>query len=297
MQAHGSTKFGAVGVMLSMMGGLGCAGSMTVTRTYTPEAATRVQSETFVPGAVVRGTDRVTLPAGARVEDQHIILPKTYTHHLAPGDVVEQDENGLVVGVRKAGNPPVEIHFVPGTGVSYDSDIVRGELADEDAAVPLEPSDGIEMHGNLEPDASIPGGGHVESQRATAALADGLVLFGLSYLSSVWVVTESKNPADRSLSIPVAGPWMDLSQRAQCVAPKLPTPPPIDPCMFETVARIALVVSGSAQGLGTLLTLIGLPTHSVVVEGPTQGSGGAESSRPRVVFAPLPNGAGVVGSF
>jgi hypothetical protein len=269
-----------------------------VTRTYTPDKAAGVQSEKFVPVAVVRGADRIALPAGARVEDGRIAMPRMYVHKLAPGDVIQQDEIGRIVAVRSGGNPPVVTRFVPGTAESpATSDEVRGELADDAAQVPLKPGDSIEMHGNLTPDDRLAGGDHVESKRATGPLIAGVVLFVLSYGPTLYVGAESSLPSDRVLEAPVVGPWIDLAGRPKCVPPMLPITPPIDPCTPETAARVGLVVSGSAQALATVLTLVGLPTHPEVVEGPPQEGAVGARSRPRLVFVPTLGGLAAMGTF
>jgi hypothetical protein len=37
---------------------------------------------------------------------------------------------------------------------------------------------------------------------------------------------------------------------------------PVDPCSVETVTRVGLGVAGVIEGLGTIFTLIGLPSRS-----------------------------------
>src|SRR5258708_5567083 len=91
------------------LGATGCAstGSVPVTRTYTPAVAADRQREGMVPIAVVRGSDRIALPAGARVDGGAIAMPRTHVHKLAPNDVIEADEEGRIVAVRSGGDPPV----------------------------------------------------------------------------------------------------------------------------------------------------------------------------------------------
>jgi hypothetical protein len=281
---------------LLFVGITGCAGTVEVTQTYTPAAAAGVQSDKFVPVAVVRDTGRMPLPAGARVEEGRVVLPRMYAHKLGPGDVVQEDEIGRIVAVRSPGNPPVVTRFVPGTAQSPPaSDEVRGELADDAAVLLLRPSDGVEMHGVLAPDDAIPGGGRVQSTRSTGALVAGVVLFTLSYGPSVYVGAQSPRAADRALEAPVVGPWMDMAQRPKCVAPASPVALPIDPCIMETASRIGLAVSGSVQDLGFLLTLVGLPSHSEIVEGGGRGVGAR--AKPHVVFVPTWGGAAAMGTF
>jgi hypothetical protein len=282
----------AAGLLLASAG---CAGPVEVARIYTPDAAEQLQREKMVAVAVVRGGDRVALPRGARIEDHKVVLPHAHVHKLAPGDVIEQDELGRIVAVRSAGDPPIVTHFVPGTARSPStSDEVRGELADDGAAIVLADGDGVEMRGRLSPDESVSGVGRVESTRATGALVGGLVLLALSYAPSAYVGAQASSDHDRTLEIPVAGPWMDLAQRPACVPPVTQFKSPIDPCIMETGARIALVTSGSLQGLGALLTLWGLPSRSHLVEG---DDGGAARAKPHVAFVPTLTGITVAGSF
>jgi hypothetical protein len=278
--------------MTLLLGAAGCAGPVEVTRTYTAASAADRQREGMVPVAVVRGSDRVALPAGARVEGRGIVMPRTHVHRLAPGDVIEQDEEGRIVAVRSAGEPPIVTRFVPGTATSpASSDYVRGELAD-DAGIALGDSDAVEMRGTLSPDGAVSGATHVESTRATGALVTGLVLFGLSYIPSAYVGLQASDGYDKVLAIPVAGPWMDLAQRPACVEPTLPpgVKAPVDPCSLESAARGLLIASGAVQGLATILTVVGLPTHSEVKnEGPAE-PGSVARTRPQVAIVPTTAG-------
>jgi hypothetical protein len=280
---------------------LGCAGPVAVSRTYAPDTAERMQEHRMVPVALVRGDERLPLPQGARLDGQKVVLPHAHVHKLAPGDVIEQDEEGRIVAVRSAGEPPIVTRFVPGTAESpASSDVVRGELADDGGAIPLSPTDGVEMHGILSPDDAVSGVGHVESTRATGALVGGLVLLALSYGPSVYVGAQATPGYDRALSVPVAGPWLDLAQRPACVPPVTPYKSPIDPCLWETAARVALVTSGSVQGLGAILTLWGLPSHSRLVEGGDGSSRPPEQNEKRhvtVAVAPALGGLVLGGTF
>ncbi len=74
----------------------------------------------------------------------------------------------------------------------------------------------------------------------------------------------------------------------------MPAKPPVDPCTFETAARALLIVGGAAQGLGTILTLVGLPTHAEAAkDGPAVDPGAAGRSAPRVGVVPTPMGLSV----
>jgi hypothetical protein len=273
----------------------GCAGPVQVTRSYPAASAADRQREGMVPVAVVHGSDRVALPPGARVEGRGIVMPRTHVHKLAPGDVIEQDEAGRIVAVRSAGDPPIVTRFVPGTASSpAASDYVRGELAD-DAGIALGDSDAVVMRGALSSDGAISGAGQVETTRATGALVTGLLLFGLSYIPTAYVGLQASDAYDKVLAVPVAGPWMDLAQRPACVEPALPpgVKPPVDPCSLESLARSLLITSGAVQGLATILTVVGLPTHSEVKnEGPAE-PGSVARTRPLVAVLPTPSGFAV----
>ena len=265
-------------------------------------AAERVQDQNMVPVAVVRGGDRMPLPRGARIEGRAVVLPRAHVHKLAPGDVIEQDDLGRIVAVRSASEPPIVTRFVPGTATSPgDSDEVRGELADDGGALALAPGDGVEMRGVVTVDHPVSGVGHVESTRATGALLGGLVLLALSYGPSLYVGAQASADYDKTLAIPVAGPWIDLGQRPGCVEPVTPIKPPVDLCTLDTAARVALVTSGSLQGLGMVLTLWGLPSHSEWVEGDVPGAQSHDpSGKAHVAVLPSPGGVPSVvvsGSF
>jgi hypothetical protein len=273
----------------------GCAGSVEVTRTYTPSAAAEVQSDKFVPVAVMRGADRIPLPKDARVEDGRVVVRALYVHKLRPRDVIQEDSLGRIVAVR-SGAPPVVTHLVPGTAVSRSrSNEVRGQLVDNAATMALVRDDGVVMHGRLEADDALPDGGHIESSRSTGALIGGAVVFVLSYAPTLYIGAGSPRSSDRVLAVPIVGPWLDLANRPACVAPNLPVKVPIDLCIEETASRAALIASGSLQGLATVLTLIGLPSHTRVVEGVDRGVGAR--AKPRLAVVPTLGGALAVGTF
>ena len=77
-----------------------------------------------------------------------------------------------------------------------------------------------------------------------AFLHSGLWVFGLAYVPAVIVAAESSRHGDKSLYVPVAGPWIDLGSRGGCLAGSS--------CNNETVNKVLLVVDGIFQGLGAL---------------------------------------------
>ncbi len=79
-----------------------------------------------------------------------------------------------------------------------------------------------------------------------AMLRTGIFAFGVSYIPSVIVAAESYHSGDKSLYIPVAGPWMDLADRGTCGNLGQPS------CDTETAYKVLLVVDGIFQGIGAL---------------------------------------------
>jgi len=85
------------------------------------------------------------------------------------------------------------------------------------------------------------------------------------------------------------GPWLDLAKRPGCVEPVGASVSPVDPCLADNLVRAVIVTSGAVQGLGALLTIIGLPSHSNVVDGTDRGVG--------IRIVPMLGGAAAVGTF
>jgi hypothetical protein len=85
-----------------------------------------------------------------------------------------------------------------------------------------------------------------------AMVGSGVVIFGLSYLPVVVAGATSGLNADRTLFVPIAGPWIDLTQRPGCS--------PASTCNAENTAKVALVVDGIFQGIGVLTILGGFLT-------------------------------------
>jgi hypothetical protein len=233
---------GLVAALLGL-GSTGCAGAVDVTRTFTPNAASRISTDAMHPVAIVRGEERIALPPGSRVEvDRVLVAPR------------------VVRGVERPAH----------------------EIA-------LEPTDGIEMRGKVEPGEVIPGGGRVESSRATGWLGAGLVVTALSYAPTLYVGLTSSDPYDKALQIPFAGPWMDFLSRPACVPPNLPVALPVDPCMADKASRAAIVTSGAMQDLGALFVLVGLPASAHIVGDADHGVG--------LSVVPTSNGAKLIGTF
>ena len=73
-------------------------------------------------------------------------------------------------------------------------------------------------------------------------LRSGLFTLGASYVPALVVAIESDTQGDENLYVPVAGPWLDLSEREECDRD----------CGGENVNKALLVTSGVFQGLGAL---------------------------------------------
>lgn len=73
-------------------------------------------------------------------------------------------------------------------------------------------------------------------------LRSGLFTLGASYVPALAVAIESDAQGDENLYVPVAGPWLDLSEREDCDGD----------CGGENVNKALLVTSGVFQGLGAL---------------------------------------------
>jgi hypothetical protein len=80
-------------------------------------------------------------------------------------------------------------------------------------------------------------------------VGSGIAILALSYGPAVIVATTSGLGADRSLYVPLAGPWIDLTQRPGC--------PSGGSCDGETTSKVLLVTDGVFQGIGAITILGG----------------------------------------
>jgi hypothetical protein len=80
-------------------------------------------------------------------------------------------------------------------------------------------------------------------------IASGVFTLALPYFASVVVASQSTRQGDQYLYTPVAGPWLDLSNRDDC--------PHTGTCANEAAYRILLVANGVLQGFGALEILSG----------------------------------------
>jgi hypothetical protein len=87
--------------------------------------------------------------------------------------------------------------------------------------------------------------------RAGASLMlTGLLTFGASYAPAAYVANESSLSLDRKLTVPFAGPWMDLLSRPGCG--------PTGSCGGETAYEALLMFDGFFQVLSGIEVLAGL---------------------------------------
>jgi hypothetical protein len=77
-------------------------------------------------------------------------------------------------------------------------------------------------------------------------LHSGVFALGVPYVASVIVAASSDRSEDKSLYIPVAGPWMDFANRSGCGHEGEPS------CDKETAYKVLLIGSGILQGIGAL---------------------------------------------
>lgn len=112
-------------------------------------------------------------------------------------------------------------------------------------------------------------------------ITTGLVTFGLSYVPALVVAGTSTNSADHNLYIPVVGPWMDIANRQGCGGEGGPS------CTTETTNRVLIGVSGVFQGVGAVMTVLGLLTperHEIVTA--------AKADKPTLQISPASVGTG-----
>lgn len=115
--------------------------------------------------------------------------------------------------------------------------------------------------------------------------ATGALIFAGSYGASAIVAGTSDHPGAERLYVPVAGPWLALSDWGDC---------PIEEprCDENTTEKVLLVADGVFQAAGVITMLTGLlsPTSHTVVRGPRT----VDTS---VKVRPTRNGFAVVGRF
>ncbi len=120
----------------------------------------------------------------------------------------------------------------------------------------------------------------VETRPNVPLITTGLVTFGLSYVPALVVAGESTQSADHNLYIPVAGPWLDIANRPSCGGGG-------PDCTTETTDKVLIGVSGVFQGVGAVMTVLGLltPERSEVVTA-------AKADKPTIHVSPTSVGTG-----
>jgi hypothetical protein len=83
-------------------------------------------------------------------------------------------------------------------------------------------------------------------------VGSGIGTFAISYLPAVVVGATSGLDADRTLFVPVAGPWLDLTQRPHCGL--------VVSCGSEGAAKVLLITDGVFQAIGAISIVGGLLT-------------------------------------
>jgi hypothetical protein len=86
-------------------------------------------------------------------------------------------------------------------------------------------------------------------------VGSGVVIFGLSYVPAVIVGATSGLDADRTLFVPIAGPWIDFAQRPGCSGTST--------CNGENTNKVLLATDGVFQAVGALTVIGGFftPAH------------------------------------
>lgn len=122
-----------------------------------------------------------------------------------------------------------------------------------------------------------------------AMLFSGLGTFGISYGAAALVAATSDLDADHRLYVPIAGPWMALSDRGPCGidAPRT--------CDAATTNKVLIVTDGVFQALGALLVVEAFLNPETI----TTHRASAESPRLRLAPTFGSNGYGLaaVGKF
>jgi len=110
----------------------------------------------------------------------------------------------------------------------------------------------------------------------------GVGIFALSFVPVVVAGSSSGLGADRSLLVPLAGPWIDLMQRPGCS--------PSASCNGETTDKVLLIVDGVFQAIGALTVVGGFLATSHETR-----TVRTADLRPTLRFAPAQIGGGAYG--
>jgi hypothetical protein len=115
-----------------------------------------------------------------------------------------------------------------------------------------------------------------------AMVGSGIAIFALSYTPVVVVGATSGLDADRTLFVPIAGPWIDFAQRPGCS--------PASQCNTENTNKVLLATDGVFQAIGALTVVGGF----LATERETK-TVRAASRTPELHLAPAPLGYGAYG--
>ncbi len=249
----------AFATSVALAAATGCSSTVEARRVVSADEAPSYRGTKLAPVAILRDESRAELPPGAKVTSHAVKIarPGVFEYQLDPGETVQSDTDGNVVAIQSGTRVT---RFIPGTARRHGN-LVVGELYDHEERIELLPDDRIELAGTLAVGDELPYGGRVERSVAGGAIAMGVASFVLSYAPSGFVAATSTLPADKWLWVPIAGPWVDLATRPSCVAnEQIAALSPIDPCLPETLAKAAVIASGVLQGVGAILTVVGLPS-------------------------------------
>jgi hypothetical protein len=242
-----------------------------VRESHTPAEAARRMPLKEGKAWIVREGAKTELPSDARIEGKEefrVTFPKggrgATVKKLEDGDAIIEDDQGRIVAIRSKNG--VEQRFEPGAAHMRDgSDEVLIEQTNE---IALAPGDRIELLAHYSPGDAVPGQGNVEERRKIATLVLGAIFFTMGYAPAFYVGATSPLKSDRTLLLPILGPWIDLLARPKCDSGNLP----LDPCVGESLAKAGIISSGVAQALGTVLFVVGLPAEAVVVKDEARGT-------------------------
>jgi len=120
-------------------------------------------------------------------------------------------------------------------------------------------------------------------------VVSGIVIFGVSYVPAFIVGSSSGLDADRTLLVPVVGPWIDLTQRPGCNGSG-------SACNGENTNKVLLVTDGIFQAIGVLTTIGGFltPAHETTT---VQSTSQVQLHVSPASFGPSAYGMQALGTF
>jgi len=109
----------------------------------------------------------------------------------------------------------------------------------------------------------------------------GITTLAFSYAPAAMVAATSGATVDRTLFVPVIGPWIDLSQRPSC---------PGGVCSSDKPAKELLILDGALQAASVAAILFGWVSASASRE--SASAARSASLRPTIRVSPAPIGSG-----